>query len=79
MMPLESHDSKDSLTKKLIERGSQVEKLVGSHYRAYNGIGWRLNERTTQIDRHPVKSRIVLDTQGWNRYNPNQSVFVDPL
>lgn len=76
--PLESLESKESLRAKLIERGGKVEGFAGCHYRAYNGIGWRVNT-FNQIEKHTVKGRVVLDAQGWNRFNPNASVFVVPL
>ena len=30
-------------------------------------------------DQYNVKGRIVIDTYGWNRFNPNMSVFVTAL
>lgn len=77
-LPLDFHSSKAEIAAKLIERGSKVEKFAGSHYRAYNGIGWRLNNMG-QKERYSVKGRIVIDTFGWNRFNPNWSIFVTAL
>lgn len=63
---------------KCIERGGRVQDLTASHYRAYNGVGWRINNEG-RTENHTVKGRIMVDTVGWNRYNPNQPVFVTPL
>ncbi|KAK5123020.1 hypothetical protein LTR85_003586 [Meristemomyces frigidus] len=77
-LPLDFHGSKDEIKAKLTERGSKVEKFAGSHYRAYNGVGWRTNNMG-QKEKYSVKGRIVIDTFGWNRFNPNFSIFVTPL
>ncbi|RMY66257.1 hypothetical protein D0863_08555 [Hortaea werneckii] len=77
-MPLEHHSSKDEMKAKLIERGGKVEKLAGSNYCAYNGVGWRLNGNGGK-DKFTVKGRIVVDTYGWNKFNPNWCVYVTAL
>lgn len=63
---------------KLVERGGKVEALAGSHFRAYTGIGWRIND-INQMEKYSVKGRVVLDTIGWNRFQPNSAVYVSPL
>jgi hypothetical protein len=77
-VPLGFHSNKEDLKAKLIERGGKVENLAGSHYRAYHGVGWRLGNMGSK-DKYSIKGRIVIDTYGWNRFNPNMSVFVTPL
>ncbi|KAI6846830.1 P-loop containing nucleoside triphosphate hydrolase protein [Hortaea werneckii] len=77
-MPLEHHSTKDEMKAKLIERGGKVEKLAGSSYCAYNGVGWRLNCNGDK-DKFSVKGRIVVDTYGWNKFNPNMCVYVTAL
>ncbi|KAF2768952.1 P-loop containing nucleoside triphosphate hydrolase protein [Teratosphaeria nubilosa] len=77
-LPLDFHQDKAGVIARLTERGGKVEKLAGSHYRAYNGIGWRLNNMGGK-DKYTIKGRVVLDTYGWNRFNPNMSIFVTPL
>jgi hypothetical protein len=77
-LPLDFHANKDELKKKLIERGGKVEGFAGSHYRAYHGVGWRLGNMGVK-EKYSIKGRIVIDTQGWNRFNPNMSIFVTPL
>lgn len=77
-LPLEFHSNKEELKTKLIERGAKLESFAGCHYRAYNGVGWRFGNMGTK-EKFSVKGRIVIDTHGWNRFNPNMSVFVTPL
>ena len=60
-LPLQFHKQGDDLRARLIERGAKVEALAGSHYRAYNGVGWRMNNYG-QREKFAVKGRIVIDT-----------------
>lgn len=60
------------------EAPSLSESLVGTHYRAYDGIGHKL-DMYGQKERHSVKGRIIVDTVGWNRYNPNQAIYTSAL
>lgn len=76
--PINFYANEDALREKLLKRGSDVESLVGTHYRAYDGIGWKL-DMYGQKERHSVKGRIIVDTVGWNRYNPNQAIFTSAL
>ena len=76
--PLIFHAEKDDLRKRLLERGEKVEQLAGSHYRAYKGVGWKLNSFGTK-DKFNIDGRIVIDTYGWNRFNPNYAIFVSAL
>ncbi|KAF1809396.1 P-loop containing nucleoside triphosphate hydrolase protein [Eremomyces bilateralis CBS 781.70] len=77
--PLSFHTEPDLLKARLIERGGQVESLSGNHYKAYHGIGWRRSTFTPGRDKYNIKGRIVIDTYGWNRFNPNQAIYVTPL
>lgn len=77
-VPFDRLASKESVREKLIERGGRVESFAGSHYRAYSGIGWRLNHQN-HVEKYSVKGRVVIDAYGWNRFNPNFSVYVTPL
>ncbi|KAK3676674.1 hypothetical protein LTR78_003449 [Recurvomyces mirabilis] len=76
--PLDSHSDVDAIKAKLVERGSKVEALAGSHYRGYNGVGWRMGSMNVK-EKYSIKGRVVVDTYGWNRFNPNMSVYVTPL
>lgn len=76
--PLEFHTEGDVIRTRLIERGTKAEALAGANYRAYQGVAWRQGGFGNK-DKYNVKGRIVIDTYGWNRFNPTYSVFVAPL
>ncbi|KAJ9636356.1 hypothetical protein H2201_003521 [Coniosporium apollinis] len=76
--PLDFHRHKDDLTARLIERGSKAEALAGSNYKGYHGIGWMYGQFGTK-DKYNIKGRIVIDTYGWNRFNPNYAIHVAAL
>ncbi|KAF2707975.1 P-loop containing nucleoside triphosphate hydrolase protein [Pleomassaria siparia CBS 279.74] len=78
VFPLEYHNDAQALRLRLIERGTKAEALAGPNYKAYHGIGWRLNSYGAK-DKHNVKGRIVIDTYGWNRFNPSHAVYTAPL
>ncbi|TKA51659.1 hypothetical protein B0A55_13327 [Friedmanniomyces simplex] len=77
-LPLDFHGDSTALIDRLTERGGKVETLAGSHYRAYNGVGWRMGNMNVK-EKYTVKGRVVIDTYGWNRFNPNMSVYVTAL
>lgn len=76
--PLEYHTNREELEAKLIERGAKFESLAGSHFKSYEGIGWRMGNYGAK-DKYSVKGRVVIDTYGWNRFNPNTAVYTSPL
>ncbi|KAF2729930.1 P-loop containing nucleoside triphosphate hydrolase protein [Polyplosphaeria fusca] len=78
VFPLQYHSDAEALRERLIERGAKAEALAGPNYRAYSGIAWRQGA-FGQKDKHNVKGRIVIDTYGWNRFNPSHAVYVTPL
>ncbi|CAI6334819.1 unnamed protein product [Periconia digitata] len=77
--PIEFHPDATALKDRLIQRGAKVEALAGPNYRAYEGVGWRFNMNTGAKDKYNVKGRVVIDTYGWNRFNPSSAIFVIPL
>ena len=77
-MPLDFHKNIADLKARLIVRGAKVEDLAGSHYRSYNGIGWRFDMNGNKV-KYVVKGRVVVDAYGFNRYNPNGTIFVKRL
>jgi hypothetical protein len=76
--PIEYHHEAQALRNRLIERGTKAESLAGPNYKAYHGIAWRHGQFGTK-DKYNVKGRVVIDTYGWNRFNPSYAVFVTPL
>jgi hypothetical protein len=76
--PIDYHPEGEAIRTRLIERGTKAEALAGPNYRAYQGVAWRQGGFGTK-DKYNVKGRIVVDTYGWNRFNPTTSIFVAPL
>ncbi|ORY08061.1 P-loop containing nucleoside triphosphate hydrolase protein [Clohesyomyces aquaticus] len=76
--PIEYHHEAEALRTRLIERGAKAEALAGPNYKAYHGIAWRHGAFGSK-DKYNVKGRIVIDTYGWNRFNPSYAIFVTPL
>ena len=76
--PFEYHPDKEKMTERLLDRGTKAEALAGSHYKAYNGIGWRRNPFGGR-DKYNVQGRIVIDAGSWNRFVPNYAVYTTPL
>lgn len=76
--PIAYHNEEAALRERLMARGTKAEELAGPNYRSYQGVAWRQGQFGTK-DKYNVKSRIVIDTYGWNRFNPTHSVFVSPM
>lgn len=57
--PLDFHSDKVEMTKRLLERGDKVEKLAGSHYKAYKGVGWKLNAFGTK-DKYDIDTLLTF-------------------
>jgi hypothetical protein len=76
--PIKHHLDEAALCRSLVDRGSAIESLVGTHYRAYDGIGHKQNA-FGNMERYSVKGRIIVDTVGWNRYNPNHAIYTTAL
>ncbi|EME83639.1 uncharacterized protein MYCFIDRAFT_47080 [Pseudocercospora fijiensis CIRAD86] len=74
--PIDFHDDVKGIQAKLIERGGKVEALAGTHYRSYNGVGWRKNALYGTKDKTTVCGRVVIDGFGFNRFAPDQAVYV---
>ncbi|KAF2404108.1 P-loop containing nucleoside triphosphate hydrolase protein [Trichodelitschia bisporula] len=77
-LPLEYHPDREALRERLDARGKRVEELAGSYYRQYHGVGWKLSPFGGK-DKYNIKGRVVIDTYGWNRFNPNNAIFVSAL
>lgn len=76
--PIEFHPEGEAIRARLIERGAKAETLAGPNYRAYQGVAWRQGQFGNK-DKYNVRGRIVIDTYGWNRFNPAQAIYVTPL
>ncbi|GME46713.1 putative ATPase AAA+ type core protein [Neofusicoccum parvum] len=76
--PIEFHHDKEGLRKRLLERGAKFEALAGSHYKGYHGLAWR-EDNWGKKQKYNIKGRIVIDTYGWNRFEPNFAIYTNPL
>lgn len=76
--PIEFHSEGEAVRARLIGRGTKIENLTGRHYVAYKGHAWR-ERGFGKKDMYNVDGRIMIDTEGWNRFNPAQTVSVTPL
>lgn len=76
--PIELHDNHELMKAKLIERGGRVESLSGTYFQSYNGVGWRIGMQGNK-EKFTVKGRVVIDPFGWNRFEPDFAVYVNPL
>lgn len=76
--PIEFHHDTEGLRKRLLERGTKFEALAGSHYKGYHGLAWR-EDNWGKKQKYNIKGRVVIDTYGWNRFEPNYSIYTNPL
>lgn len=76
--PLACHADVAATTSKLIARGALVEGLAGVHYKAYDGVGWRVNRGTGKEERTTIKGRIVIDAATWLKRDPVSLPCTDP-
>ncbi|KAK3984263.1 hypothetical protein QBC44DRAFT_375395 [Cladorrhinum sp. PSN332] len=72
--PLKFHAYEFLVRERLITRGRLWEKLKGYHFKYYKGIA------TGTVLEKPAKfhiqSRIIIDTEAFNTFNPDESVSV---
>ena len=72
--PLEYHASKSELKERVLARGKIFQAHKGYHYKLYEGIG-----SDDMCIKYNVNSRIVIDTDSYNRFNPNRTIQVAGL
>ena len=75
--PLDRHVQCESLEKKLLARGKLFEAYKGYHFKAYQGTA--IGQGMFGPIRYNVDSRIIIDTQAHNRFNPNRKVNLQKL
>lgn len=55
--PIEYHHEPDALRARLIERGARAESLAGPNFKAYSGIGWKINRIGAQ-ENYNINGRV---------------------
>ncbi|OGM42814.1 AAA family ATPase [Aspergillus bombycis] len=75
VFPLKFHPNADGVRENLTVRGKAWEEYSGYHYKQYEGPGFtKFMGRDIQLN---VKSRIIIDGEAYNTFNPNDSIRVD--
>lgn len=70
--PLKYHSEKATIQEDLIARGKLWEDHKGYHYKQYEGLGNAYFSGKKL--KASVKSRIVIDTEAYNTFNPDDAV-----
>ncbi|KAE8318773.1 P-loop containing nucleoside triphosphate hydrolase protein [Aspergillus transmontanensis] len=75
VFPLHFHSNAAIIRDNLIARGRVWEEHSGYHYKQYEGPGFtKFMGQGMQLN---VKSRIIIDGEAFNTFNPNDSIRVD--
>jgi hypothetical protein len=72
--PLRFHPNESNIRERLIARGRLWEEYKGYHFKHYEEIarGFVMNKSL----KFNVNSRIIIDTEAFNHFNPNQLVSI---
>ncbi|KAK5941308.1 hypothetical protein PMZ80_006586 [Knufia obscura] len=73
--PLKFHPKADEMYKKCVERGRRFQELSGMHCRDYKGTAIEYTKysiQTVTSKRH-IEGRIMLDTELFSKFNPDQA------
>ncbi|RAQ66963.1 AAA family ATPase [Aspergillus flavus] len=75
VFPLHFHPNAGTVRESLIARGRLWEEHSGYHYKQYEGPGFtKFMGQTMQLN---VKSRIIIDGEAFNTFNPNDSTRIE--
>ncbi|KAE8161541.1 P-loop containing nucleoside triphosphate hydrolase protein [Aspergillus tamarii] len=75
IFPLNFHPGAGAVRDNLISRGRLWEEHSGYHYKQYEGPGFtKFMGQDMQLN---VKSRVIIDGEAFNTFNPNDSIRVD--
>ncbi|KAE8422931.1 hypothetical protein BDV36DRAFT_244333 [Aspergillus pseudocaelatus] len=75
VFPLHFHPNAGNVRDNLISRGRLWEEHSGYHYKQYEGPGFtKFMGQEMQLN---VKSRVIIDGEAFNTFNPNDSTRVD--
>lgn len=75
--PVERHAQSETLKAHLLTRGKLFEAYKGYHFKAYHGVA--IGQGMFGPIRYNVDSRIIIDTQAHNRFNPNRKVNLQKM
>lgn len=72
VFPLKYHSNQAAVRKELIARGKTWEQHKGYHYKQYEGAATGyLGDKKVKVN---VEGRIVIDTDAYNTFNPNNAL-----
>jgi len=77
-VPMDFLTDKDAMVKKLTERGVRFEAMAGVRYVSYSGFAWK-RAMFGGRDKYHIKGRVVIDSNGFNRFSCNEGVYLNPL
>ncbi|KAK1148750.1 hypothetical protein N8T08_008635 [Aspergillus melleus] len=76
MFPLRYHPEKATIRESLVARGKRWEQHKGYHYKNYEGAAMSVG-RDDEETKYHVKSRIIIDAEGFNVFHPTETVTID--
>ncbi|KAF9883009.1 hypothetical protein FE257_004322 [Aspergillus nanangensis] len=74
VFPLGYHGQEEAVRKRLVERGALWEAHKGYHYKQYEGVS--IGSFMGQEIKFNIKGRVIIDTEAFNTFNPDESVGV---
>ncbi|KAI9685941.1 MAG: hypothetical protein M1820_010719 [Bogoriella megaspora] len=72
VFPLDRYSDPKALKTRLLKRGKLFHQLKGYHFKQYRGVA--IEHTCLGPVRRSVESRVIVDTQAHNRFNPNRKV-----
>jgi hypothetical protein len=76
VFPLRHHSDQASVRKALVARGTLWEHYKGYHFKYYEGLA--VGRFMCREFKFNIKSRIIIDAEAYNTFNPDDSVSVYP-
>ncbi|PLB53426.1 putative AAA family ATPase [Aspergillus steynii IBT 23096] len=77
VFPLRYHPDKAAIREALLARGKIWEQHRGYHYKNYDETAISCGQDEDDETKYHVKSRIIIDAEGFNIFHPTQSVRID--
>ncbi|KAK4864887.1 hypothetical protein LT330_001510 [Penicillium expansum] len=80
IFPLKYHPEKDTIQESLTKRGKEWEAYKGYHFKSYEGASTNKNSKDRDSNlkntKYRVNSRVIIDTEAYNRFGSTGSVHV---